>query len=297
MREWQFPSQCPSRKGDWMQSKVLAALLFVAGCTATVTTSPPPTIHATVTTPPPPPDTTVVTTTTTTTEPTAAADDDDDYDDEPSLAPVVVDLKVEPEGADVPAVDTFYDQLDPYGSWYDDPNYGWVFAPVSLTYVPYHNGHWKNTEFGWTWVSGDPFGWATDHYGRWVWANRWVWRPDTTWGPAWVQWRVSDSHIGWAPVGYDDDSYIPDDHWAFVPAVNITAPDVTRYYVTTNFHVYIHDSAPVRRYIKRHKIVMERQRYEISEIGRYNKEQRIEAERRAKEQERVYAVRRQREIT
>ena len=119
----------------------------------------------------------------------------------------------------------------PYGSWYDDPRYGWVFAPASPSYLPYSNGHWVQTDYGFTWISGDPFGWATDHYGRWVWANRWVWRPDTTWGPAWVQWREGNGYVGWAPVGYSDGATFPVEHWRFVVARNCW-PRTCRYYVT-----------------------------------------------------------------
>src|SRR6185436_5592567 len=121
--------------------------------------------------------------------------------------PVYEDIQVaDVQGDEVPIVDVFYDQLDPYGSWYDDRTYGWVFVPNQPGYTPYSNGYWKNTEYGFTWVSGDPFGWATDHYGRWVWVNRWAWVPDTTWGPAWVQWREGNGYVGWAPTGYTDEA-------------------------------------------------------------------------------------------
>src|SRR3954471_18471991 len=127
--------------------------------------------------------------------------------------PVYENVNVRVAGNDVPSIDVFYNDLAPYGSWYNAPTYGWVFAPPSPSYVPYSNGHWAYTDYGYTWQSADPFGWATDHYGRWVWANRWVWRPDTTWGPAWVQWRQGDGYVGWAPAGYTDDAYVPETSW------------------------------------------------------------------------------------
>ena len=144
----------------------------------------------------------------------------------------------------------FYTELAPYGSWYDDRTYGYVFAPSIPNYTPYSNGHWKNTEYGFTWVSGDPFGWATDHYGRWVWVNRWVWAPDTTWGPAWVQWRVGAGWAGWAPLGYTDDAYVPDDQWRFVPAAKLTVRDIKVHFATASHHTYVKNTAPVRRYNK-----------------------------------------------
>jgi len=85
-----------------------------------------------------------------------------------SVAPIYVDVNVSVEGQSVPSIDVFYSELAAYGTWYDDKTFGWVFAPADNAYQPYTNGHWKQSEFGWTWVSSDPFGWATDHYGRWV---------------------------------------------------------------------------------------------------------------------------------
>ena len=103
---------------------------------------------------------------------------------EPPLGPVYTDVNVSLEGQPVGDLELFYDELDSYGTWYDDRTWGWVFVPNTANYQPYTNGHWKFTDYGWTWISADPWGWATDHYGRWVWANRWVWAPDTKWGPA-----------------------------------------------------------------------------------------------------------------
>src|SRR5690606_32613140 len=135
------------------------------------------------------------------------------------IGPEYVDVTAPPAGSAVPDVTIFYDQLDPYGQWYDDPDYGYVFAPSRANYVPYTNGYWNYTDYGLTWVSNDPFGWATDHYGRWVYrGGRWVWRPDTRWGPAWVQWRTGDNYVGWAPMGfgaYEVD--VPVTAWRFVP--------------------------------------------------------------------------------
>src|SRR5512144_2632364 len=71
--------------------------------------------------------------------------------------PTYSDLNVDVDGNDVPSVDVFYDQLAPHGTWYDDPTYGWVFAPGDASYVPYTNGRWTSTEYGFTWVSSDPF--------------------------------------------------------------------------------------------------------------------------------------------
>lgn len=98
----------------------------------------------------------------------------------------------------------FYSDLQPYGRWVDEPNYGtcWVPSGVAADWRPYWDGHWVYTDFGWTWVSDEPWGWAVYHYGRWFDDPEygWVWVPGNTWGPAWVDWRWSDECVGWAPL-------------------------------------------------------------------------------------------------
>src|SRR5262245_49949441 len=65
-------------------------------------------------------------------------------------------------------VDFFYSNLAPYGYWVDRPSYGWVWVPRHIRHHwrPYSYGRWVWTDYGWTWVSSEPFGWATYHYGR-----------------------------------------------------------------------------------------------------------------------------------
>jgi hypothetical protein len=101
--------------------------------------------------------------------------------------------------------DTFYTQLDRYGDWRETSDYGYVWQPrqaQSRTWRPYTDGHWVYTDAGWTWVSEEPFGWATYHYGRWTRLRTigWVWVPGDEWAPAWVSWRKSNDYVGWAPL-------------------------------------------------------------------------------------------------
>src|SRR5437868_3756031 len=101
--------------------------------------------------------------------------------------------------------DTFYTQLDGYGDWRETSDYGYVWQPrqaQSRTWRPYTDGHWVYTDVGWTWVSEEPFGWATYHYGRWTRLRNigWVWVPGDEWAPAWVSWRKSNDYVGWAPL-------------------------------------------------------------------------------------------------
>ena len=64
---------------------------------------------------------------------------------------------------------TFYDELSPYGTWVDDPDYGDVWVPdAEEGFKPYATrGHWVVTDYGNTWVSDYEWGWAPFHYGRW----------------------------------------------------------------------------------------------------------------------------------
>ncbi|RIK66784.1 MAG: hypothetical protein DCC65_08635 [Planctomycetota bacterium] len=102
----------------------------------------------------------------------------------------------------------FYESLAPYGEWIHMPQFGWVWSPYNMQYDwrPYQDGYWVWTEYGWTWVSNEPFGWAVYHYGRWIFDRYygWVWVPGRVWGPAWVAWRQGAGWVGWAPLPPDD---------------------------------------------------------------------------------------------
>jgi len=74
-----------------------------------------------------------------------------------------------------------YSQLDQYGSWGQDPNYGAIWYPTVqvANWAPYRYGHWSwISPWGWTWIDDAPWGFAPFHYGRWTMiANRWAWVP------------------------------------------------------------------------------------------------------------------------
>ncbi len=102
-------------------------------------------------------------------------------------------------------LDFFYDALDPHGDWVELDRYGYCWQPTAARdpgWRPYLDGHWVYTNYGWTWTTQEPFGWATYHYGRWtrVRSLGWVWVPGSEWAPAWVSWRSSDRYVGWAPL-------------------------------------------------------------------------------------------------
>ncbi|CAN7640115.1 hypothetical protein LJR289_004825 [Pseudoduganella sp. LjRoot289] len=124
---------------------------------------------------------------------------------------------------------TGYEELDQYGSWRDNPEYGPLWSPRSVPagWAPYRDGRWTWLDpWGWTWVDDLPWGYAPSHYGRWVMLDtRWYWAPgrSTTrpvWAPALVGWvggsnwsvafadRRSGPGVGWYPLT-PRDSFVP----------------------------------------------------------------------------------------
>jgi hypothetical protein len=137
----------------------------------------------------------------------------------------------------------FYDDLASYGNWIQRPSYGWVWTPrsVAASWQPYQDGHWVWTDQGWTWVTDEPYGWATYHYGRWYDDPEigWSWVPGDEWGPAWVSWQEGGDYIGWAPLspsvnvsfgGALSVSLAPETY-VFVPERDFLAPRISTYIV------------------------------------------------------------------
>jgi hypothetical protein len=78
--------------------------------------------------------------------------------------------------------------LGAYGSYSDQPGYGKVWQPsgVGPDWNPYDNGAWSYyPDWGWTFVSGYPWGWAPFFYGDWCYigGRGWWWRPGPWHGP------------------------------------------------------------------------------------------------------------------
>jgi uncharacterized protein DUF6600 len=81
---------------------------------------------------------------------------------------------------DTPGVE----DLDAYGQWDADADYGPVWYPTvaEVGWAPYRQGHWVWIgRWGWTWVDEAPWGFAPYHYGRWAFVRgRWGWCPGRT---------------------------------------------------------------------------------------------------------------------
>ena len=111
-----------------------------------------------------------------------------------------------------------YDDLDDYGSWRDEPEYGHVWYPreVEVGWAPYSTGYWNWVgPWGWTWVDYSPWGFAPYHYGRWAYiGSRWGWCPGPIYGapiygPAFVGFFGGGfgAGVGWFPLGYGEPFY------------------------------------------------------------------------------------------
>ncbi len=89
-----------------------------------------------------------------------------------------------------------------HGAWVASPTYGTVWLPAQPAgFIPYvTDGQWRITDAGWFWQSTLPWGDLAFHYGRWIpWGARWGWVPGTQFAPAWVDWRVGNGWVAWAP--------------------------------------------------------------------------------------------------
>jgi hypothetical protein len=141
---------------------------------------------------------------------------------------------------------TGYEDLDAYGDWSDQPQYGSVWFPrgVALGWAPYRIGHWVwIAPWGWTWVDSEPWGFAPFHYGRWAaFGGRWGWVPGPyaagvrpVYAPALVAWVGGSpgfsfsiaigggGGIAWFPLGPRE---------VFMPTYRVSENYITRVNVT-----------------------------------------------------------------
>ena len=113
--------------------------------------------------------------------------------------------------------------LDEYGRWESDPQFGAVWFPTTVAagWAPFRDGYWTwMTPWGWTWVDAAPWGFAPSHYGRWAFVGgRWGWCPGGLvarpfWSPAMVGWvggagwgvslSVGAPVYGWVPLAWGE---------------------------------------------------------------------------------------------
>ncbi|MBX2905763.1 MAG: hypothetical protein KF744_06985 [Taibaiella sp.] len=151
----------------------------------------------------------------------------------------------------------FYDNLSPYGQWVYDPDFGNVWVPnEGGDFRPYGSrGQWVMTEYGNTWVSEDPWGWAVYHYGRWTYNPYygWIWVPGYEWAPAWVSWRYGGGYAGWAPlapgINVGVTYYAPDSWWIFMGPQYMYQPNCMRYWYGPSYNRnYMYHTTVINNY-------------------------------------------------
>ncbi len=101
--------------------------------------------------------------------------------------------------------------LDRHGSWIGvEGRYAWR-PRVTNSWRPFSHGWWASSPSGLTWVSYEPWGWVTSHYGMWDYHpfHGWVWYPGSYYSPAWVYWYWGPTHVAWIPAGYYANFYGP----------------------------------------------------------------------------------------
>jgi hypothetical protein len=136
-----------------------------------------------------------------------------------------------------------YEDLDDYGSWHSDSEYGsyWVPNNVDADWEPYHEGRWCwVAPWGWTWVDSESWGFTPFHYGRWaIIGSSWGWVPGPVavvpvYAPALVGFVGGGSFgvavgfsggvgVGWFPLG-PRDVYVPPYQVSsgYVEAINVS---------------------------------------------------------------------------
>ena len=154
------------------------------------------------------------------------------------------------------------DDLDEYGSWSSQSDYGHVWYPshVDANWAPYSDGQWIwQDPWGWTWVDNAPWGFAPAHYGRWVSIdNRWGWVPGprgdrAIYAPALVAFiggggfSIGISTGGAGPIGWfalgARDVYEPPYHASrdYFTRVNVTNTTINNVNITNVYNNYSSD--------------------------------------------------------
>ena len=156
-----------------------------------------------------------------------------------------------------PDATAFEQGLSPYGRWEDTPEYGrvWVPSNVGPDWQPYTDGRWVDTEWGWSFASTVPWGWATFHYGRWGYGLGvgWFWVPGFVWAPAWVSWRYSPGFVCWAP--YAPAGFVYARHWpgwVVVAGTHFTRPIVRFRVSPAHSPPIVRAASPVAAIASRH---------------------------------------------
>jgi len=157
-----------------------------------------------------------------------------------------------------------YSDLDDYGRWSTEGNYGSVWYPnVSVDWCPYRYGRWAWIDpWGWTWIDDASWGFAPFHYGRWAHVDsRWCWVPGARheralYAPALVVFLGGEgwgtgmpfhggNGVGWFPLG-PREPYVPVYHGSDAYIRRLNAP-----HIDIGVHVNLRISPPPIPFVNR----------------------------------------------
>jgi hypothetical protein len=133
------------------------------------------------------------------------------------------------------------------GRWVYASEFGYVWAPrvvVSVGWAPYRMGRWVWIAGDYVWISYEPWGWVPYHYGRWAFiaSSGWCWVPPARgavfWGPGFVAWVRTPTHVAWVPLA-PREIYYGRGHYG-PHSVNITNVNITNIQVNQTTYKNIH---------------------------------------------------------
>ena len=137
-------------------------------------------------------------------------------------------------------LNTYSRDFEENGRWVNVREYGYVWTPrvvVSVGWAPYQIGRWTWIGGDYVWISYEPWGWVPYHYGRWAFVGPigWCWVPPVRgavfWGPGFVGWVRTPTHVAWVPLApreiyYGRGYYGP--HSVNITQVNVTNIQVNK---------------------------------------------------------------------
>ena len=159
-------------------------------------------------------------------------------------------------------------ELQQYGSWLPEEDYGTVWFPASVPtgWQPYCYGRWTwVAPWGWTWIEAEAWGFAPFHYGRWaIFGGRWGWVPGPpvvhpVYAPALVVFvHPGSGAAAWFPLG-PNEPYAPWYHSSTLYLNRVNASNlynrnfnqVRTVYDTDNRNVYVDPMGPRRQFENR----------------------------------------------
>jgi len=144
----------------------------------------------------------------------------------------------------------YSNDLDRNGKWVYTNEYGYAWTPTVIVvnqWSPYRVGRWVWMRGHYVWVSYEPWGWVPYHYGRWAHINSigWCWVPPSRgfvyWGPGYVGWTYTPTHVSWVPLAPREIYY---GHGYYGPySVNITKASIHKTVIKNVYNnVYVNNA-------------------------------------------------------